>query len=243
MILSVEILANFWDAFSIKGAFPLLSIDRAANPQVHISARKLEAKPKRIWVFQTQYSSIMYSVSLAYAWSISFIHLIGRVIPLVFLYPFHHSLLFFSPSTPPSEPGQWNTLRCSRGQAALDEEEEEEAGAGRCYGCEGRPLSQVYDQSQVHRRLHSQYVWERSGRHHGHWPGKGQHVIQTLNWGSISINDCVQNTPMPVIDYLSWNIWNIPKILGQICTRELGGTSISDCCFQHILRHWRPDEV
>lgn len=48
MILSVEILANFWDAFGIKAAFPLLSIDRAANPQVHISARKLEAKPKRI---------------------------------------------------------------------------------------------------------------------------------------------------------------------------------------------------
>lgn len=105
---------------------------------------------------------------------------------------------FFFPSSTPSGPGQWNTLRRSRGQAALDEEEEAEAG--RCCGCEGRPLSQVYDQSQVHRCLHSQYVWERSGRHHGHWPGRGQPAIQTLNWGSRSINDCVQNTRMPVID-------------------------------------------
>lgn len=139
--------------------------------------------------------------------------------PLFFYIHFIILFSFFSPSTPPSGPGQWNTLRRSRGQAALDEEEAE---AGRCCGCEGRPLSQVYDQSQVHRCLHSQHVWERSGRHHGHWPGRGQRAIQTLNWGSTSINDCVQNTHMPGIDYLSWNIWNIPKIFGQICTRELG---------------------
>lgn len=96
--------------------------------------------------------------------------------PSLFFYiHFIISLLFFlfpPPHPSPSGPGQWNTFRRSRGQAAVDEEEE--VKAGQCCGSKGQPLSQVYDQSQVHRCLHPRYVREWSCGHNGPWPGKAK---------------------------------------------------------------------
>lgn len=97
----------------------------------------------------------------------------ASAIPLVFLYPFHHPRLWlFLKIFLSAGPCQRDTFRRLWGQAAVDEEEEAEAGE-RC-GSKGRPLSQEHDQSQEHRSLHPQYVGERSGRHNGHWSGKAR---------------------------------------------------------------------
>lgn len=136
--------------------------------------------------------------------------------PLFFQNPFHHPpLLFFMPSSPPlSGPGQRNTFRRSRGQAAVDEEEEVEASR-RC-GSKGRPLGQVYDQSQVHRCLHPQYVREWSRGHHGHWPGKAEvlwvNILHKRQVGNpYRVNITSTTVGVPIMDHLWLPIGNIQK--------------------------------
>lgn len=160
--LSVEILAKLEGAFDIKAVFPQLSIDRATNPQVHPTTENLSVSN----------SIFLHNVlGLSGACLINFIYSSARQSdPSCFSISISSSSFFISSSPPPSGPGQRNTFRRSRGQAAVDEEEEVEAG--QCCGSKGRPLSQVYDQSQVYRCLHPQYVRERSCGHNGPRSGK-----------------------------------------------------------------------